>query len=86
MDAEGIPWRRETVCMGFTISVFHVYLSRSERKYQMTYALWDFDMLDKHNHLLLRNKALEVIPRLCGIIWLEVRHYSIPDQPGSKWE
>lgn len=46
----------------------------------------DLNMLDKHRHLFLRNKSLEVLPRLVRIELVEDGPDAIPNKTTSRWE
>lgn len=48
------------------------------------YAMRNLHVLDKHNHLLLRDETLEVLPRLLDIVGLEFRVGSIPKDTAGK--
>ena len=43
-------------------------------------------MLDKHNHLLLRDETLEILPRLCLLEGFELWSGAVPEDSNSYWK
>ena len=50
----------------------------------ITYSMRDLDMLHEHDHLLGRNEALEILPRLTSIEGHKLRLGTIPEDPTGK--
>lgn len=44
-----------------------------------TYAVRHLDVLDEHGHLLVRDKTLEVLPRLLSVVRKHLRVASVPE-------